>query len=63
MDGFYGGGGGGGGVRGVQTPPGSGKHPQKMLKPPQKNWKPPRNFTDFHYSHYSLDYFTTMKVF
>ena len=48
MDGFS------GGVWGVQTPPppppGSGKTPQKMLKPPKKIGNPPRNFTDFQYS-------------
>ena len=60
MDGFS------GGVWGVQTPQGRvNTPPQKMLKPPppKKIGNPPEISLIFNIPNYSLDYFTTMKLF
>ena len=47
-------------------PPGSGKHPpppQGRVNTPKKIGNPPVISLIFNISNYSLDYFTTMKLF
>ena len=60
MDGFS------GGVWGgfKPPPPGSGKHPPENVETPPKKLKtPPEISLIFNIPKYSLDYFTTMKLF
>ena len=52
------------GVWGFKPPPqGRVNTPQKMLKPPKKFGNPPEILLIFNIPNYSLDYFTTMKLF
>ena len=61
MDGFS------GGFGGVQTPPPQGRvntpPPENVETPPKKFGNPPENLLIFNIPNYSLDYFTTMKLF
>ena len=52
------------GFSGVQTPPGSGKHPPENVEtPPKKLETPPEISLILNIPNYSLCYFTTMKLF
>ena len=62
MDGFSGGGGGGGG--GFKPPQGRvNTPPENFETPPKKLETPPEISLIFNIPNYSLDYFTTMKLF
>ena len=64
MDGFSGGFGGGGGGGGVQTPQGwVNTPPENAETPPEKLETPPEISLIFNIPNYSLNYFTTMKLF
>ena len=53
-----------GGFGGFKPPPGSGKPPPENVETPPKNLEtPPEILLIFNIPNYSLDYFTTMKLF